>query len=191
MAPLREDDEGITVCSAGPQACDNSPENKPTGHCRGTPGRKTVPISGSSLGASPLALRKGSAFPAEIAETLLFSAACRLRLHAAENRLYKKWRHRQGVAFPQSQRRSRRLYFIAGMVIWTTLRHGVPRREDDNWTFIPSGKPKIQGNPLENHVIPAKTGIHGTGGEPAFATATPTVIFIGRGGLHAHGYPSG
>ena len=88
---------------------------------RGGSRTKTVQISGSSLGASPLALWKGCAFPAEIAETLLFSAACRQRLHAAENRLYKKWRHRQGVAFPQRDRRSRRLYFIAGIVIWTTL----------------------------------------------------------------------
>jgi len=34
-----------------------------------------VQISGGSLGALPLALRKGSAFPAEISKMLLFSAA--------------------------------------------------------------------------------------------------------------------
>jgi len=49
-------------------------------------------------------------------------------LHAAENRLYKKCRHRKGKAFPQIGRRSRGSPLTAPAVIWKSLARELPLR---------------------------------------------------------------
>ena len=48
---------------------------------------------------------------------------------------------RKGFAFPHSKRRSRTPQPVGCSVIWTSLRHGVPLRKDDEGVSVGSGGP--------------------------------------------------